>query len=345
MRASHSERSAPMEAEARTVVGWQGVRCVLPADWNVSGFSMDRDNGYLRVDAPGTGSLVVQVRWWNVARSRPRTLYDLAAAVVRRWSRRPEPPVIAPDLRANLDNLLKETARKSRRSHTDFRADIKPERSEGERTAINFTWVGNGRGQGKIWYCATCHRVLIAQVVGAPQEAGAIGAVASQLMGSLRCHGESGYDLWALYDLQIQIPEDFRLDTQKLLSGYLHLEFARGGERIFLDRWGLANLTLKRFTCDEWLRNHAAVNLSRYTRTLRDDLNGHEIAYYEGVLAPAGKLRAFYEARGSLRRFPDAYAGGIWNCDVSNRIYAIQAFLRACDLDVWKGSVQRCVCH
>ena len=40
---------------------------------------------------------------------------------------------------------------------------------------------------------------------------------------------------------------DFRLEEQKLLSGHLHLEWARGGERIVLDRWGLANMLLKKF--------------------------------------------------------------------------------------------------
>src|SRR5262249_32216013 len=51
----------------RTVVGWQGIRCVLPPDWNVTRFSMDRDNGSLGIDSPGNGTMTVQIRWSNAA--------------------------------------------------------------------------------------------------------------------------------------------------------------------------------------------------------------------------------------------------------------------------------------
>ena len=70
------EKSERMEAAGapfgeRTVIGWQGMRCVLPPGWNVTGFSLDRDSGYLRVDAPGSGMLAVQIRWTNAATANP----------------------------------------------------------------------------------------------------------------------------------------------------------------------------------------------------------------------------------------------------------------------------------
>ena len=42
------EKETLLSIPARTVIGWQGVRCMLPPEWNVSGLSMDRDNGSLR---------------------------------------------------------------------------------------------------------------------------------------------------------------------------------------------------------------------------------------------------------------------------------------------------------
>lgn len=333
---------------ANTLVGWQGMRCVLPPDWNLAGFSMDRDSGYLRVDSPGTGSITVQVRWLNVAKPQDKTGYTLLAPLFRRVLRRPEPVVTAPDLRSNLEKLLKETAKQAKKAKSEFKSDIKPEKTEGEegeRTAMNFSWSGEGRGQGKIWYCAICHRMVIAQVVGLAKETHAIGSIVSQLLGTLQCHSSDGYDLWALYDLQVSIPEDFRLESQKLLSGYLHLEFGRGAERITVDRWGLANMTLKRFTLDEWFRNNALVNLTRYRHDENGTVNGHVISRYVGPLAIGGKLRAFREARGSLRRFPSSFEGGTWECEQTNRIYTIQVLHQRKSANLWNEVVRRCVCH
>jgi len=33
----------------RTLIGWQGLRFSLPPEWNITGFSMDRREGYLKV--------------------------------------------------------------------------------------------------------------------------------------------------------------------------------------------------------------------------------------------------------------------------------------------------------
>ena len=88
----------------RTVVGWQGIRFVLPPDWNVAAFSMERESGYLRVDAPGNSSVTVQIRWSDASRPEtgPPNAYTLLAPMVRRWLRRPEPAVKAPSLTSNL---------------------------------------------------------------------------------------------------------------------------------------------------------------------------------------------------------------------------------------------------
>src|ERR1051326_4996532 len=93
--------TVPAVPPGRTVIGWQGVRFTLPPEWNVTGFSMDRDNGYLRVDSPGSGTMSVQVPWLNAAKpdQGPPTLYSLLAPVFRRWLHRPEPEVPKPNLK------------------------------------------------------------------------------------------------------------------------------------------------------------------------------------------------------------------------------------------------------
>ena len=334
----------------RTVVGWQGLRFQLPPDWNVTGFSMERESGYLRVDAPGNSAVTVQIRWTDASRpeSGPTTGYALLAPVVRRWLRRPEPMPKTPNLKTNLEKMFQETAKQAKKAGAKFESSIKAERSEGpagERAAMNFSWTGAGRGQGKIWYCSHCHRVVIAQVVGLTRDQGTIAAVASQLFSSLQDHGQDGYDLWALYDLEVEIPDDFRLQEQKLLSGYLSLTFGRKGEKIILDRWGLANLTLKKFKLEEWFQNNIPVRLKSLKQDEVETEQGHSVSHYTGRIPLMLFLRLLRDTVGSMRLFPTRYESGVWECAASNKIFALQTLRSRKSETLWRDVADRCVCH
>lgn len=348
--APESQKPLPTETPTRTVIGWQGVRFQLPPEWNLTGFSMDRDNGYIRVDSPGSGAMSVQVRWTNAAKPAegPPTPYYLLAPYFRKWLRRPAPAVPKTDLKASLEKILKDTARQAKKAKAEFESHMKPEKVEGpseERTAINFTWSGNGRGQGKIWRCDTCNRVVVAQVVGLPKDHNTIATIASQLFATVQDHAVDGYDLWALYDLQVSVPEEFRLESQQLMSGHLRLVFGRGAERIILDRWGLANMTLKKFALPEWFEREAFVGLKQMAQDTVTIASGHEAIRFQGKLPVAGRLAAFREAKASLRRFPSRYEGGAWLCAESNKIFAIQVLHHRKTEELWSKVVDRCVCH
>jgi len=338
------------ETPERTVIGWQGIRFTLPPEWNVTGFSMDRDNGYLRVDSPGSGTLSVLVRWQNAAKpdQGPPTLYTLLAPGFRKWLRRPEPEVPKPDLKANLEKILKDAQKQAKKAKAHFESSVKAERTEGEneeRTSISFSWTGGGRGQGKIWYCATCKRVVVAQVVGLQKDHGAISAIASHLFSTLQDHAMEGYDLWALYDLNMEVPDDFQLESQELKSGYLHLSFGRGGERIILDRWGLANITLKKFTREEWFANNAYMSTKKLSKESVPIDRGHEATKFAGALSFLARLRLLREAKLSLKRFPTRYEGGIWHCEESNKLFAVQVLHNKRTEGLWTEVVRRCLCH
>jgi hypothetical protein len=343
--------AADLQEPDRTVIGWQGMRCVLPPDWNVTSFSMDRDNGYLRIDAPGDSALTVQIRWSSAQKPRQavNTPYSYMASYVRSRFRKPEP--IEPgrvDLKANLEKMLQETAKQARKAKAAFDSSIKPEKIEGEsgeRTAINFSWSGAGRGQGKIWHCATCNRVVVAQVVGLNRDSAALAQVASQLFATLEDHSADGYDRWALYDLQIDLPSDFRLQEQKLLSGYLQLMLTRRGERILVDRWGLANVALKKFSLEDWFRARAAVRLNGMSATTRQTGAGHSACYFAGRLSLMDRLRNARAARSSLFSLADGYEAGVWQCETSNKLYAVQVFHKRHTSGLWQEIADRCRCH
>src|SRR5947207_11619200 len=95
-----------------TLVGWHGITFQLPPEWNVTGFSLDRADGYLKIDSPGT--MFAQVRWMDPRAARPRTVGDL---LFRLWKRRrpsEQESTKPPDLRAILDNFLAQTRKQVR---------------------------------------------------------------------------------------------------------------------------------------------------------------------------------------------------------------------------------------
>ena len=344
-QANPQQAEKPSKREDRTLVGWQGIRCALPPDWSLTGFSMDRENGYLRIDAPSSSNLTVQIRWRNMSKPEQPTLYHFFAPKIRKFRKLPPISVPKPNLTANLEKLLKETGKQSKKAKASFESSVKPEKTEGEngeRTSINFSWIGEGRGQGKIWYCETCHRMVITQIIGKSKEQAQIASIASQLFASLEDHGHEGFDMWALYDLQMELPDDFQLESQKLLSGYLNLTFVRGSERIVVDRWGLANITRKKFTLQEWFQNHTLIGLKKQKR-VEEKIENQEVIRYDGSLPFFARIKAFRDAKLSVRRFPTRYSGGIWENIEENKIYAVQMLLNKKSKDLWSEVVKRCV--
>ncbi len=310
---------------------------------------MDRESGYLRVDSPGNGTVTVQIRWTNAAKPAQKqpSLYTMFAPHFRKLFRQPEPVVPETDLKGNLEKVLKDTAKLAKKAKTTFESSIKAEKIEGEndeRISINFAWSGAGKGQGKIWRCKTCNRVVVAQVVGMGKDQNSISAIAAQLFATLKDHSEDGYDLWGLYDLKLDIPEDFRLESQKLLSGHLHLAFIRQAERIVFDRWGLANMTRKKFTLPEWFQNSAVTSLKKLQKSEAILSSGHEAVTYSGKLSLIARAQTLKESR-SLRRFPTRYAGGVWECTETNKIFSLQVCHSKNTQGLWEDVANRCFCH
>jgi hypothetical protein len=129
------------------------------------------------------------------------------------------------------------------------------------------------------------------------------------------------------------------------MSGHLQLVFSRGAERIVIDRWGLANVTLKRFTDEAWLRNNALCKLDGMEKRRVPMTMEHEGAFFEGSIPAGGRAFAFREAKGSLRRFPTRYAGGIWHCPEANKLFSIQILHNRKTEGLWEQVLQRCLCH
>src|SRR5579871_6130382 len=94
-----------------TIVGWQGISFLLPPDWNITGFSAERGDGYLKVDSPGT--MFAQLKWSDARAPRATTLGDVIGRLLRTLRRIPPAEPQPPDLRALLDTFLKQTRKQA----------------------------------------------------------------------------------------------------------------------------------------------------------------------------------------------------------------------------------------
>lgn len=330
--------------EPVSLVGWQGVFFRLPPEWNLAAFSPDHDEGYVKVDS--TGTMFAQVKWTTPGRERPKTLM---AWLFRAWQWRTGKasiPKEAPDLRKTLDAFSNETRKTAKKQKASFDCRIKPETEEGggERVAHNFSWsVAASHAQGKIWFCRSCGRVVMAQVVGQGRDN--VSDVAATMLGSLTDHGADGWYTWALFDLVVGVPSDFTIRSQKLFSGQLRLEFGRrGGERLIVERWGLADVVLRKFKLEEWFRQTCQLD-AHGAKPEEALLNGHR------ALRARGRVRNPFAAIGAVRdailtRRPALmYDSCVWACEQTNKLYSIQLWHARQTAGLLDEVAVRCECH
>ena len=113
---------------------------------------------------------------------------------------------------------------------------------------------------GRIWHCAECGRLVIAQVIGGG--GGDWSSAAADVLRSLECHpGETGWQTWSLYDLLTQVPPDYALSGKpQLMNIYVQLSFRRGQslDTVSVEQWGVANVQLRGAYLDQWYREKNA---------------------------------------------------------------------------------------
>ena len=272
------------------IVGWHGVSLRVPPDWSVTGFQGDAKEGYLRIDSPG--SLVAEVRWAQASK--------------------------AVDVRRRLDDYLNRVERQAKKRKVTFTGRIKP--SDDWKGALEFNYRADRKVRGFIRQCPQCRRVVIAQVSGDKDDP--VVNVANELLDTLQDHSEDGWWTWALLGLVVKLPEHFALVKSQVMSGYLLLQFRRRYTEVSVERWGLADVTLKRWRLEEWALQATEWKRMR-TQHMSAEIGGHSAVQLVGWhRAPTVWLRRKVE-RLVLRR-PEDIRGAVWHCEPSNRIYSVR---------------------
>ena len=280
------------------VFGWLGFTWRAPGDWTVGAVSGDAKEGYLRVDG----------------REAPR--------LELRWS----PKQGTPDLERTVTRYLR-TLERSRKgeppAEVDTDAKFISRRKLGQDTMRAYTWKGRTVGYGVAWACKQCGRVVLAQVLGRPEEKG-LEALAVRVLSSLEDHPRGDWITWALYDLHTEMPKDFELAGSQLRAGLTQLSFKRDPERVVIARWGMAETALRGKSLEQWAQQ-------QFGKVFRPfEPHGEELPYRDH---PAYQVRG--EALGPLgawvrvgrhllhQRYPDQLVAYLWHCAPTNRLYVV----------------------
>ena len=276
-------------------VGWQGIIVEAPTDWSLVGVNGDAKKGYFRIDSPIASAL--EVKWEQAAGKTP----DLMAKA-----------------REFVSNIEKSVRKRKIKFDKDLRAD------KSDSSSVRFLWRADRLGQGRLVHCERCDRVIIAQVIAARDEN--ISQVASDMLDSIRDHRDDGWVEWGLYGLGFAVPPGYKIEKQKLMSGYLALFFRNGAKTLVVERWGLAETLLAKDDMATWYRKDAVPDIKGY----RVEFEPEQVAGHEGlriVGCRSGIKQALRAATYSLtlHSHPGLLTGYVWHCAESNRLFSVRA--------------------
>ena len=295
----------------RTWVGWQGIVAEVPADWSLAAVSGDDKSGYFRIDS--AGSLILEAKWSSAGKSV--------------------------DLEARLRDYLSDLRKRSRKRKIDFDSKTKSK----EDGTITFSWRSDRKAHGRLWLCDKCNRVIIAQLSGSLNED--VSIPASEVLPTFEDHNEDGWRTWAVYDLIAEVPPGYVLEKHKMMSGYIQLIFRKKSNRLIIERWGLANVVLKKSSLKDWFRARVDNDLAAFDYSVEemefDGEAGLKVSGRRGgVLEYLKAAKELLTLKKPAMRL-DGYA---WVCEQTNKVFSIQS-LHTKDEDISDEVLERVECH
>lgn len=251
MALTSSHSPSEIAGQPAQCLGWQGLSAVIPEIWVLTSFGGDKSKGNFRL-ADDDG-LRLEAFWEN--------------------------PKGTPDVARSVELLFKSIEREAKKKKHAFSAIENPRlipktRKEhaGKAQLTNFGWSGDpdqvvSHGWGAAWFCEQSDRVVVVHVVGSGDENHEkTRRLAAEVLSSFQSHGTGGWELWSVFGLQMEIPEEFHLRAAKLQTGRIELdweresrvsllspaEWGRRKEQIGLRRLSAANIVLENEPLEQW---------------------------------------------------------------------------------------------
>jgi len=294
-----------------TLFGWAGIQLEIPTTWELSGISGDEKNGYLRLDDADMPRL--ELKW---AKSRKKK----------------------PDLHKTLDEYFKLVRKNYKRGgNVSFRRNVELIKDEDflkDCTVLGFSWKGGIRANGLIIHNPDAKRITIVQVMGRLKENWR--PIVHRVFQSISDQVDAEHKVWSAYGLRLAVPSAYKLEKQKLLSGYLLFTFNRGKYRkISVERYGPAEVLLNEFSSEDnqletWFRSRYAKAIRGYGFEVtpqnehgdeRINFVGQQTRLYDSVPFSPVLLVDKILKRTRLTFYT-------WHCHHTNRIYVVQSIGR-----------------
>lgn len=342
-RSKTDKRSPLPELFARDthLLGWQGLTVNMPVNWNPRSFSGDHTKGNLRVaDEEG---LRLEVLW--------------------------EQPQRTADIQKSIEKFLANLANAAKKNRKHFEVIENPKLVNAERKGkpqlVNFGWMGErgdpeaSQGWGVAWECPECSRVTVAHVVGrGAEKRDRIQRLASEVLSTLECHGSGGWETWGVFDLQLEVPEQFQMSNAKLLISRLEFEWTKAApppprgwiqpsERIALLRLPVANVVLENESLEKWTERVVARphKRMRFGKPQEITVHGHHALLLQGRPRDFKRRITTWILDRILRRRTPPGELRVWSCEESNKIFALSSELSQRNLHVTQDVLDSLECH
>ncbi len=271
-----------------TTIGWRGITVEVPEDWSVAAIGGEEHPEYIRIDDP-YGNSYVEIKWWS----------------------NPRPTLILEDALDNFLTRIQKEARKKKIPLNLKKRKAPPYLERGDRETLVFSWRSDRKGIGRVWHCKTCGKIVMAQVAGVN-----IPPLAGHILSTIEDHSSTGKNVWALFQFYMELPEDFKLVEQKLMSGFLQLSFR--GQRKFrlkVERYSIAERFLAGGNFKDWAR----AEFSKRARGF--SLSFYEEAFREHPALGAKGKRRVVGALPLLGEFAHLFA---WHCREEDKIFLLE---------------------
>ena len=340
MKAASSASLPPLFGRTRHLLGWQGFTATVPADWNPGKVAGNRLQGDLRVDDENGVRLEIR---WEKSKHKP----DIAKSIV---------------------NFQKQLEKDAKKRGENFQivdeAKVVSRGKKRKEQVTSFGWIGaadssTSCGFGAAWFCPVCERTTFAHVVGQRGErAEKIERLASEVLTSLECHGEGGWETWSVFDLQIEIPVEFELAGSQLLLNKIEMQWVRPrpvgfygwgrrAERLKISRFPVANVLLDGKTLEDWAdwnvrAKHKLLALGLGEET---EVKEHPAVKYHGVIKDLKQRAGVWLFDKVLRRRTPPAEILVWSCPQSNRLWVWEHEVSGVNAHVPTDVLDSLACH
>ena len=184
-----------------------------------------------------------------------------------------------------------------------------------------FEWQGGEiNGKGVVLYCPASQQASLLQFY---QQRGVDGSeVHLGVLDSFRDHCEQGMLRWSLFGLNALVPKSFELVRYRFEPGHYQLEFKDPQKCVDLNRWGPADLLLRKSDLRHWFEKRCnELGWCRVASIREQNYQGRPALYGKsrGSDTPAVRLWARIS-----RQLPNVWMR-IWHLSPQNQILGVAA--------------------